>query len=379
MAPPAGNGAGRVPGSFPPLTPLSAPNSSTLKASALRIGKPRHDGRRLQEMRNIYMRVGPVPGASGSSYITLGNTKLTCIVEGPRPAGASAQPNRGSVSLDLRVASCALKDLRTGTPLTSTSDGVNTIGVVRVAEQRSYWERLLLGAVYNLVRLEAYPKSQIDLIINVLEDDGGVLTAALTAASLALVDAGVEVNDIAAAVSVYACPAAPSSLDSAANDSNVPSQSYSPNQASSSCSKPIVADSLASTSAATLSSTSPVSSPVSTDSASSVVCALDLDAEEQSAYSVSSSTLLREGLTVVHLGMCPGRSSICFLHVCGPFFVRPYAENVSDSQQFCCRPVGGEHAPFKAMLGKRLASVCSTDRLAATMRPVGRRMRQRSR
>eukprot|EP00920_Eleutheroschizon_duboscqi_P040674 GHVT01097209.1.p2 GENE.GHVT01097209.1~~GHVT01097209.1.p2 ORF type:complete len:156 (+),score=23.74 GHVT01097209.1:847-1314(+) len=113
MAPPAGNGAGRVPGSFPPLTPLSAPNSSTLKASALRIGKPRHDGRRLQEMRNIYMRVGPVPGASGSSYITLGNTKLTCIVEGPRPAGASAQPNRGSVSLDLRVASCALKDLRT--------------------------------------------------------------------------------------------------------------------------------------------------------------------------------------------------------------------------------------------------------------------------
>ena len=40
-----------------------------------------------------------------------------------------------------------------------------------------------------------YPKSQIDIYITILEDDGCILAAALTVAGLALVDASIQVFD----------------------------------------------------------------------------------------------------------------------------------------------------------------------------------------
>ena len=48
------------------------------------------------------------------------------------------------------------------------------------------------------VRLEAYPKSLIDLYITVLEDDGSALAAAISCASLALANAEIEMIDLVA-------------------------------------------------------------------------------------------------------------------------------------------------------------------------------------
>lgn len=53
-----------------------------------------------------------------------------------------------------------------------------------------------------VARLERYPKSTIDVNVLVLEDDGGSFGLALSLASLALIDAGIEVLDIAACVTV---------------------------------------------------------------------------------------------------------------------------------------------------------------------------------
>ncbi len=47
-----------------------------------------------------------------------------------------------------------------------------------------------------------YPKSQLDVFITVLEDDGSALSAALTCASLALADGGVHMFDILLGTSV---------------------------------------------------------------------------------------------------------------------------------------------------------------------------------
>ena len=58
-------------------------------------------------------------------------------------------------------------------------------------------------ALAGSLRLEKYPKSRFDCFVLVLEDDGGALPAAITAASLALADAGVEMYDM-----VTACSAA---------------------------------------------------------------------------------------------------------------------------------------------------------------------------
>ena len=41
-----------------------------------------------------------------------------------------------------------------------------------------------------------YPKSQIDVFVKILEDDGCTLASALTVASLALSDAGIQMFDL---------------------------------------------------------------------------------------------------------------------------------------------------------------------------------------
>jgi len=51
-------------------------------------------------------------------------------------------------------------------------------------------------ALEPAVRLHHYPKAQLDVFASVLQDDGSAAAAALTAASMALADAGVQMYDL---------------------------------------------------------------------------------------------------------------------------------------------------------------------------------------
>jgi len=57
------------------------------------------------------------------------------------------------------------------------------------------------------VRLEAFPKSEVDVFVIVLQDAGAALAAAITAASLALADAAVEMYDLVTACSAVSVDA----------------------------------------------------------------------------------------------------------------------------------------------------------------------------
>ncbi|KAM3716663.1 Exosome complex component MTR3 [Dirofilaria immitis] len=58
------------------------------------------------------------------------------------------------------------------------------------------------SALRSIVCLELFCKAQIDIEITVLNDDGGVLAAALIAASLALIDSGIQVYDVCVAAHI---------------------------------------------------------------------------------------------------------------------------------------------------------------------------------
>jgi exosome complex component MTR3 len=62
----------------------------------------------------------------------------------------------------------------------------------------------LVQALTPAVRLDLLPKSSIDVYVNVLENDGtsSTLAAAISAASVALADAGIEMYDQVAASSI---------------------------------------------------------------------------------------------------------------------------------------------------------------------------------
>jgi exosome complex component RRP41 len=49
------------------------------------------------------------------------------------------------------------------------------------------------------IQLHLFPRSQIDISVQIMQADGGILSAAINAASLALVDAGIPVIDVVCA------------------------------------------------------------------------------------------------------------------------------------------------------------------------------------
>lgn len=147
----------------------------------------RPDGRRPEEMRSAKMRTAAVPNAAGSAYVEQGRTKVLAAIYGPRQAdGKNMAATEGSLTVDIQFTAFSSKYGRKGD------------------ERRLVlYNSLLQSALESVILLDRYMKTQIDIHILVLEDDGAVLTAGLTAASLALADAAIEVVDLVAGATVH--------------------------------------------------------------------------------------------------------------------------------------------------------------------------------
>merc|ERR1712179_495855 len=62
--------------------------------------------------------------------------------------------------------------------------------------------RQLKETLEAVIVLEKFPKSQIDIFVTVIEDEGGLLSACITAAGLALCHANIDVYDIVTGASM---------------------------------------------------------------------------------------------------------------------------------------------------------------------------------
>ena len=60
--------------------------------------------------------------------------------------------------------------------------------------------KVIKEALEPAVMLEKFPRTAVDVFIEVLQADGGTRCAALTAASVALADAGIPMRDMVAAI-----------------------------------------------------------------------------------------------------------------------------------------------------------------------------------
>jgi len=148
----------------------------------------RHDGRRPDELRPIRMEVGVLKNSDGSALVEYGNTKVIAAVYGPREAPSKYMilPNRAIIRCRYHMAPFSTFERKNPAP---TRREIELSKVIREA----------LEAV---VFTELYPRTTIDIFIEVLQADGGTRTAGLTAASLALADAGIPMRDLVAGVAV---------------------------------------------------------------------------------------------------------------------------------------------------------------------------------
>jgi exosome complex component RRP41 len=148
----------------------------------------RLDGRKPEELRSIKMEVGILPNADGSVYIQQGKNKILAGVFGPREMHPKHLALQDRTVLRCRYHMAPFSVQERKSPAPSRRD-VELSKVIREA---------LEPAIF----LEYYPRTGIDVFVEILQADGGTRCASITAASLALADAGIPMRDL-----VVACAA----------------------------------------------------------------------------------------------------------------------------------------------------------------------------
>ena len=148
----------------------------------------RVDGRKPGELRPVKMEVGVLKNADGSAYVEQGNTRVLAAVYGPREIHPKhlTLPDRAILRTRYHMVPYSTDERKSPAP---TRREIELSKVIREA---------LEATIFT----EYFPRTTIDVFIEVLQADGGTRTTGLTAASLAVADAGIPMRDLVAAVAV---------------------------------------------------------------------------------------------------------------------------------------------------------------------------------
>ncbi|MDH5783012.1 MAG: exosome complex exonuclease Rrp41 [Candidatus Bathyarchaeota archaeon] len=145
----------------------------------------RHDGRKLNELRHIKIEVGALGNADGSAYVEHGKNKILAAVYGPKEVHPKhlALPDRTLLRCRYHMAPFSVQERKSPAP----------------SRREKELSKVIREAFEPSVFTEYYPKTSIDIFIEVLQADGGTRCAGITAASLALADAGIPLRDLVSA------------------------------------------------------------------------------------------------------------------------------------------------------------------------------------
>jgi exosome complex component RRP41 len=145
----------------------------------------RLDGRKLNELRPTKIEVGVLGNADGSAYIEQGKNKILAAVYGPKDVHPRhlARPDRAVLRCRYHMAPFSVDERKSPAP---SRREVELSKVIREALEPSIF-------------VEYYPRTSIDIFIEILQADGGTRCAGITTASLALADAGIPMRDLVAA------------------------------------------------------------------------------------------------------------------------------------------------------------------------------------
>ena len=145
----------------------------------------RCDGRKVDEPRRIMIKAGGLKNADGSAYIEFGDNKIIAGVFGPRDVHPKHMSNTDTGILRVRYHMEPFSVGERKNPAPSRRE----IEISKVIKE----------ALEPAVILEQFPRTAVDVFIEVLQADGGTRCAALSAASVALADAGIPMRDMVAA------------------------------------------------------------------------------------------------------------------------------------------------------------------------------------
>jgi len=146
----------------------------------------RTDGRGPADLRPIHIEVDVLANADGSAYVEQGNTKILAAVYGPKEVHPRHMglPDRAILRCRYHMAPFSVEQRKSPAP----------------SRREIELSKVIREALEPALFLEHYPRTAIDVFVEVLQADGGTRCASITAASLALADAGIPMRDLVAAV-----------------------------------------------------------------------------------------------------------------------------------------------------------------------------------
>jgi exosome complex component RRP41 len=144
----------------------------------------RLDGRKFDQLRPIKIEANVLRRADGSAYLEWGGNKILAAVYGPREAHPRhlQNPTKAIVQCRYNMAAFSVMDRKRPGP-----------------DRRSTEiSKILSEALEYVVFTEQFPRTSIDVYIEIIQAEAGTRCSGLTAASVALADAGIPMRDLIA-------------------------------------------------------------------------------------------------------------------------------------------------------------------------------------
>ncbi|HII07438.1 MAG TPA: exosome complex exonuclease Rrp41 [Methanotrichaceae archaeon] len=140
----------------------------------------RLDGRQPDELRPIKIEVGVLERADGSCYMEMGDNKVIAAVYGPREVHPRhlQEATRAIVRYRYNMASFSVEERKRPGPDRRSNE------VSKVSKE----------ALEPVILTSYFPKSVVDIFVEVLQADAGTRTVGINAASVALADAGIPMK-----------------------------------------------------------------------------------------------------------------------------------------------------------------------------------------
>lgn len=167
----------------------------------------RSDGRRQYELRDITIDLSQQGSADGSAIITHGLTQVLVSVFGPREAKLRSQTiyDRANINVEVSIAAFSAGERRKRSRGDKCVTRLSVQRFIRSSDCLFYRRILEMAATIRstfepVIQTTLYPRSQIDIYVQVLQQDGGLLQACINATTLALVNAGIPLLDFVCAV-----------------------------------------------------------------------------------------------------------------------------------------------------------------------------------
>ncbi|MDA4118953.1 MAG: exosome complex exonuclease Rrp41 [Thaumarchaeota archaeon] len=142
----------------------------------------RTDGRKWDELRPLKLEVGVLKNADGSCQVDWGKNKIIAAVYGPKEMHPKhlELPDRAVLKCRYHMAPFSVDERKNPAP----------------SRREIEISKVIREAIQPALFLEDYPRTAIQIYVEVLQSDGGSRVAGITAASLAIADAGINMRDL---------------------------------------------------------------------------------------------------------------------------------------------------------------------------------------